>query len=88
MLCKGDRASICYREGGSGRVRRALRMLANGSHKHAKWELFSTKNEQIDVDFGKTYGDEFAFLEGEKPFSVLLAKGSEVAAFKGKPITR
>lgn len=53
---------------------------------HPKWELFSVKNEQIDVDFGKTYGAEFAFLNNEKPHSVLLAKGSEIAVYKGKRI--
>ena len=53
---------------------------------HPKWELFSVRNERIDVDFGKTYGDEFAFLSGEKPHSILLAKGSEVAVYKGKQI--
>ena len=53
---------------------------------HPKWELFSVKNEVIDVDFGKTYGEEFAFLSEQKPYSVLLAKGSEVAVYKGKTI--
>lgn len=53
---------------------------------HPKWELFSGKNEVIDVDFGKTYGPEFAFLSEQKPYSVLLAKGSEVAVYKGKTI--
>ena len=53
---------------------------------HPKWELFSVKNEAIDVDFGKTYGDEFAFLADTKPSSVLLAKGSGVAVFKGAKI--
>lgn len=50
---------------------------------HPKWELFSVRNEKIDVDFGKTYGGEFAFLAGQNPYSVLLAKGSEVAVYKG-----
>ena len=54
---------------------------------HPKWELFSVKNEVIDVDFGATYGEEFAFLAGEKPYSVLLAKGSEVSVYKGASIT-
>lgn len=53
---------------------------------HPKWELFSVKNELIDVDFGKTYGPEFAFLSQQKPYSVLLAKGSQVAVYKGKTI--
>lgn len=54
---------------------------------HPKWELFSVRNEVIDVDFGATYGDEFAFLGDEKPYSVLLAKGSDIAVYKGKPIS-
>ena len=53
---------------------------------HPKWELCSVKNEVIDVDFAGTYGHEFAFLADEKPYSVLLAKGSEVAVYKGKTI--
>jgi len=53
---------------------------------HPKWELFSVKNERIDVDFGAVYGSEFAFLADETPHSVLLAKGSEIAVYKGKQI--
>lgn len=53
---------------------------------HPKWELFSVKDERIDVDFGAVYGSEFAFLADERPFSVLLAKGSEIAVYKGKQI--
>jgi len=54
---------------------------------HPKWELFSVKNELIDVDFAKTYGDEFGFLSEAVPFSILLAEGSEVAVFKGEQIS-
>lgn len=54
---------------------------------HPKWELFAVRNELIDVDFGATYGHEFAFLTGTEPFSVLLAKGSEVAVYRGGPIS-
>jgi uncharacterized protein YqjF (DUF2071 family) len=50
---------------------------------HPKWELFSTENVQLNVDFGSTYGSEFAFLSGQQPSSVLLAKGSEVSVYKG-----
>ena len=53
---------------------------------HPKWELFSVKNETIDVEFGKTYGDEFAFLCNQEPYSVLLAKGSEIAVYQGESI--
>lgn len=53
---------------------------------HPKWELFSTKYETIDVDFAATYGEEFGFLSAATPYSILLAKGSEIAVYKGKPI--
>lgn len=53
---------------------------------HPKWELFSVRNERIDVDFGETYGEEFAFLTASKPHSILLAKGSEIAVYKGQQI--
>jgi len=53
---------------------------------HPKWNLFSTKDEVIDVDFGRTYGDEFAFLSDQKPYSVVLANGSEIAVYKGKSL--
>jgi len=53
---------------------------------HPKWELFSVKNVELNVDFGKTYGERFAFLSNEKPYSILLAKGSEIAVYKGEKI--
>ncbi|HSK71208.1 MAG TPA: DUF2071 domain-containing protein [Pyrinomonadaceae bacterium] len=53
---------------------------------HPKWELFSVKNYEIAVDFDKTYGERFAFLSGKKPYSILLAKGSEIAVYKGAKI--
>ena len=53
---------------------------------HPKWELFSVDDVEINVDFGKTYGSEFAFLSDQKPYSVLLAKGSEIAVYKGKKL--
>jgi hypothetical protein len=53
---------------------------------HPKWELYSVKDPEINVDFGATYGDEFAFLNDTEPYSILLAKGSEVAVYKGEKI--
>lgn len=50
---------------------------------HRKWNLYSTKNERIKVDFERTYTRDFAFLSDQKPFSVLLAAGSPVEVFKG-----
>ena len=53
---------------------------------HPKWELFSVTEPRIDVEFAATYGDEFAFLTSATPYSVLLAKGSEVSVYKGKTL--
>lgn len=50
---------------------------------HPKWELFMPDKPRIDVDFGKTYGGEFSFLADAEPHSILLAKGSDIAVYKG-----
>jgi len=51
---------------------------------HPKWELYETRHVKIKVNFAGWYGKEFAFLKTETPYSVVLAKGSEVAVYKGK----
>lgn len=53
---------------------------------HPKWELYEAAEPHIDVDLGATYGEKFAFLTNTEPYSVLLAKGSDIAVYKGKPI--
>lgn len=46
---------------------------------HPTWEIYPVKDFRIDVDFEKIYEPSFSFLKNEKPLSVLLAEGSEVA---------
>jgi uncharacterized protein len=53
---------------------------------HPKWELFSVDSAEIEVDFGRTYGEKFAFLSDVEPSSILLAKGSPIAVYKGAKI--
>ena len=53
---------------------------------HPKWELFKAEDARIDVDFTCTYGPDFAFLNDQPPYSVLLARGSEISVYKGKTI--
>lgn len=53
---------------------------------HPKWELFAADRAKIDVDFAATYGAEFGFLSTADPHSVLLAKGSDIAVYKGEKI--
>ena len=49
---------------------------------HPTWRQYPVLDYHIDVDFGKTYGDMFAFLNQKKPTSVLLAEGSEISVLK------
>ncbi len=70
-----------------GYTKRSCTRVDEYKVEHPKWELFSVKNEEIDVDFGATYGDKFAFLTNVKPYSILLAKGSNIAVYKGKQIS-
>ncbi|HEV8592222.1 MAG TPA: DUF2071 domain-containing protein [Pyrinomonadaceae bacterium] len=53
---------------------------------HPKWELYKTRHPKVCVNFSVCYGSEFAFLRRQKPYSVLLAKGSEVSVYKGEKI--
>ncbi|REJ75222.1 MAG: DUF2071 domain-containing protein [Acidobacteria bacterium] len=54
---------------------------------HPKWELFELDSSEIAVDFGATYGDRFNFLNEASPYSVIMAKGSEIAVYKGERIS-
>jgi uncharacterized protein len=53
---------------------------------HPKWEVFNVNYAEIEVDFGKTYGEKFAFLSDVEPNTIFLAKGSEVSVYKGEKI--
>ena len=45
---------------------------------HPPWVGCQLENYQIDVDFGGTYGERFAFLSDSQPQNVLYARGSQV----------
>lgn len=45
---------------------------------HPKWKQYFIKNHNIQLDFKKAYGNEFAFLNAVQPASVFLAEGSEI----------
>lgn len=47
--------------------------------KHPRWGHYPVTDFDIDVDFGLNYGERFAFLNQERPVSVMLAEGSEVS---------
>lgn len=69
-----------------GYTRRGSRRTDEYKVEHPKWELFEAGNPRIDVDFEQTYGKEFGFLNDVEPYSVVLAKGSEIAVYKGRTI--
>jgi hypothetical protein len=53
---------------------------------HPKWQAYPVLNVEIDVDFGAVYGDRFAFLNQEKPVSVMLAEGSGISVEKKRAL--
>ena len=54
---------------------------------HPKWELRDVRLSEIDVDFGRVYGGEFAVLRERKPYSIVFAKGSEITVYKGSRLS-
>ncbi len=54
---------------------------------HPKWELFDVENYEIKCDFGRLYGERFAFLSNEKPQLIFMANGSEIAVYRGEKIS-
>ncbi|MGI8544416.1 MAG: YqjF family protein [Aridibacter sp.] len=53
---------------------------------HPKWELFAINDFKIKADFSKLYGEQFAFMNDAKPFSIFMARGSVVSVYKGAKI--
>lgn len=47
--------------------------------KHPSWEQYLVQQYDIQVDYGKVYGEQFSFLSHQPPTSVMLAEGSEVS---------
>jgi len=66
-----------------GYTRRGARRTDEYKVEHPKWSLYEAHNAEIAVDFAAVYGENFAFLTNEKPKSILMAKGSEIAVYKG-----
>ena len=54
--------------------------------KHPKWKCYPINNYNINVDFELNYGPDFAFLNNEKPTTVMLAEGSEITVERKKII--
>ncbi|WP_263367747.1 DUF2071 domain-containing protein [Edaphobacter bradus] len=50
---------------------------------HPRWQVYPIESYLVDVDFAQVYGAGFSSLSRERPFSVLLAEGSEVEVRSG-----
>lgn len=50
---------------------------------HPRWKTYPVKEFSCNFDFGLLYGEQFAFLNTLKPFSVMLAEGSEIKVMGG-----
>lgn len=50
---------------------------------HPRWKVHPVKSYSCDFDFGKVYGSDFVFINELKPFSVMLAEGSEIKVMEG-----
>jgi uncharacterized protein YqjF (DUF2071 family) len=68
---------------GFGRTKKG-RTLAYGVD-HPLWRIYRNPRVRLNLDFGKIYGDKWAFLTNESPAYTLLAEGSNIkvrSAFK------
>lgn len=48
---------------------------------HPRWNIFPVRQYELVCDFGRLYGEKFAFLNQQQPVSVFLAEGSPVTIF-------
>ncbi|MCB9235097.1 MAG: DUF2071 domain-containing protein [Bacteroidia bacterium] len=53
---------------------------------HPIWEAHKVLNYQLDLDFGKMYGEEWAFLGTAEPHNAMVAKGSYVKVFSPRKL--
>jgi uncharacterized protein len=46
---------------------------------HPRWSINKIIDYRIDCDFDKMYGKDFGILNGAKPDSIMIAKGSDIS---------
>jgi hypothetical protein len=69
-----------------GYTKRGMMRTDEYKVEHPKWELIDITYAEVDVDFAKTYGEQFAFLTDAEPRSMLMAKGSDISVYKGEKL--
>lgn len=53
---------------------------------HPRWQIYPVKSYEVNVDFEKVYGSDFAFLTEVEPLSVYLAEGSQIVVKQGRKL--
>lgn len=66
-----------------GYTRRGPRRTDEFEVSHPRWSVREVRDARIEADFGRLYGERFAFLNGRPPDSVLFAEGSAVTVAPG-----
>jgi uncharacterized protein YqjF (DUF2071 family) len=52
---------------------------------HPVWDVYPVQSYDLDLDWGHVYGPEWQVLQGQTPYSTVLAVGSAIAVYpKGK----
>ena len=69
-----------------GYTRRSAARTDEYKVEHPKWELLEVQSTEIEVEFENVYGSTFAFLSKLEPYSILFARGSEIAVYMGAKI--
>lgn len=54
--------------------------------RHPRWAQYTVEDYDIQLDFGKLYGEVFSTLNTQKPDSVMLAEGSEISVEPKKKV--
>jgi uncharacterized protein YqjF (DUF2071 family) len=54
---------------------------------HPRWQVYTVKDYEINVQFGELYGSSFNFLTEAIPDSIMLAEGSKIVVRKGGKIS-
>lgn len=71
-------------EWGFGTTRRGRTLMYRVEH--PVWDVYPVREWAVDVDWSALYGAEWSVMQGVRPYSTVLAVGSEVAVFTGKPL--
>lgn len=79
-----DSTEHCFKEHqwGYGSTRRGRTLRYEVQHPH--WACHTIRAHEIDVDWGRIYGEEWAHMRDAEPLSVVHAAGSAIKVFGAK----